>query len=259
VTGPSRTAQHVAAHRLTAPRPSTPLGHPDADDALARDVAGGIEVREERMHRYLHARTAFFDEVVLGAVGDGLDQVVLLGAGYDGRALRFFDGSTRWFEVDLEATQADKRARLDRLGIDDRSVTYVVADFARDDVGGALVARGLDASRPTLFVLEGVASYLADAVLASLLRSARAVAAPRSRLAVSLSVARVDRDEARVARFREAVAKMGEPIRSTLGVDEVDPLLQSAGWRRRTAAEPRAEDPSEGERRYGLVLCEVAG
>ena len=157
MTGPSRTAQHVAAHRLTAPRLATPLGRPDADDALARDVAGGIEVREERMHRYLHARTAFFDEAVLGAIGVGLDQVVLLGAGYNGRALRFFDGSTRWFEVDLDVTQADKRARLDRLGIDASHVTYVIADFTRDDVGGALVAGGLDETRPTLFVLEGVA------------------------------------------------------------------------------------------------------
>ena len=69
----------------------------------------------------------------------------------------------------------------------------------------------------------------------------------------------MDRDEARVARFRETVAAMGEPIRSTLGVDEVDPLLDATGWRRTASHGPQAEDPSEGRRRHGLVLAEAAG
>lgn len=210
------------------------------------------------MHRYLHARTEFFDQVVVGAIADGLDQVVILGAGYDGRALRFFDGSAAWFEVDLDATQVDKRARLDRLGIDAAHVTYVTADFTRDDVGGALVAAGLDATRPTLFVLEGVTAYLDDGDVASLLASARAVAAPASRLAVSLSTARVDRDEARVERFREAVAAMGEPVRSTLGVDDVDPLLSATRWRRTNGGGRGGRRTAEGRRRLGLVLAEAS-
>lgn len=38
------------------------------------------------------------------------------GGGYDGRALRFGGGATRWFEIDHSATQADKRKRLDLVG-----------------------------------------------------------------------------------------------------------------------------------------------
>ena len=62
-------------------------------------------------------RTRVVDAEVARAIGRGTAQVVLLGAGYDGRALRFGGGAVRWFEVDLAATLADKRRRLDALGI----------------------------------------------------------------------------------------------------------------------------------------------
>ena len=50
------------------------------------------------------------------ALGRGVEQVVLVGAGYDGRALRFGGGTTRWFEVDRPSVLADKDARLRTLG-----------------------------------------------------------------------------------------------------------------------------------------------
>lgn len=261
--GPSITAQRVAAHRLSFPRLGLTTGRPDDDDALARDVAAGVEVREGRMHRHLLARTAFFDAVVVAALGRGTDQVVLLGAGYDGRSLRFGGSGARWYEVDRAATQADKRERLERLGIATTDVTYVTADFATDDTGAALVAAGLDATRPSLLVLEGVAPYLEDAVLESLLVSVRAVAAPESRLAMSLTVAR-DPDDAeavaRAAAFREAVAALGEPLRTSLGDHDVDPLLARTRWRR-VNDEPIAIDDVRNVdgRRHGLVLAEPAG
>ena len=58
------------------------------------------------------ARTRFFDEQTQAAIHADVSQVVILGAGYDGRAMRFADPGTRFFEVDQTATQADKRRRL---------------------------------------------------------------------------------------------------------------------------------------------------
>jgi len=63
------------------------------------------------MHEYIRARTAFFDRVVVSAIDRGVAQVVIGGAGYDGRAFRYAKPGVRWFEVDHPATQADKRAR----------------------------------------------------------------------------------------------------------------------------------------------------
>jgi hypothetical protein len=52
---------------------------------------------------YFNARTQYFDEVLLQEVGAGLQQVVILGAGFDSRSIRF-EGALQGpqvFEVDL--------------------------------------------------------------------------------------------------------------------------------------------------------------
>ena len=61
------------------------------------------------------ARTRIVDAEVALALGRGITQIVLLGAGYDGRALPFGGQAVRWFEVDLPSTQADERRRLAAL------------------------------------------------------------------------------------------------------------------------------------------------
>src|SRR5204863_5794277 len=96
------------------------------------------------MVRYLAARTAFFDRVVVRALERGVRQVVIAAAGYDGRALRYAKDEVRWFEVDHPDTQADKRERLARLGLRGDEIAFVAADFAHDDVGDGLRAAGHD-------------------------------------------------------------------------------------------------------------------
>ncbi|HLJ98798.1 MAG TPA: SAM-dependent methyltransferase [Streptosporangiaceae bacterium] len=236
-SGPSLTAQRVAAHRLSFARPGWPHGNPAADDALAADVVagsvtgqspgGGQAPREGRMHDHLAARTAFFDQAVLSALDDGIRQVVVGAAGYDGRAFRFAAPGVRWFEVDHPATQADKLARLDRLGVDASEVRFVPADFAVDPLATLLTTAGLDPGGRTLFLLEGVAVYLPEEVLRRVLTSFAVVAAVGSRLAISMP------DSGSLVgstRFRDAVAALGEPIRSRFTPDSARALLTETGW-----------------------------
>jgi methyltransferase (TIGR00027 family) len=185
----SVTAQRVASHRLGFTRLRAPYGRPQADDQLARDVAGRVAAASsEGMVRYLAARTAFFDRMVVGALDRGVTQVVITAAGYDGRALRYAKPGVRFFEVDHPDTQADKRQRLERLGIDASHIAFASADFIIDDVGAELTAASLDPKAAALFLCEGVAVYLDRPVLESLLGQLRAVAGRASRLAISLSV-----------------------------------------------------------------------
>jgi hypothetical protein len=53
----------------------------------------------------------------VSALEAGIDQVVVVGAGYDGRALRYSRPGVRWFEVDHPDTQADKRERRLLVGL----------------------------------------------------------------------------------------------------------------------------------------------
>src|SRR5207248_8361300 len=136
-------------------------GDPDAEEQLARDVAGTITVDPNGMMvPYLAARTAFFDRVVVRSLDAGVTQVVIAAAGYDGRALRYAKPGVRWFEVDHPDTQVDKRARLEHLDIDTPHVAFVAADFSVDDVAAGLAAAGHDRSQASLFLCEGVAIYL---------------------------------------------------------------------------------------------------
>jgi methyltransferase (TIGR00027 family) len=255
----SATAQRVAARRLRFERVASAYGDPGADDRLAADVAGHASVPPDaRMEAYLRARTAFFDRAVIDALEQGTPQVVIVAAGYDGRALRYARPGVRWFEVDHPATQRDKRRRLAGLGIECGHVTFVPVDLTVHDVAGALAAAGHDRSEPSLVCCEGLAVYLDRAVLTSLLERLRSVAAAGTHLAISLSVASPDEYLAIRRSFQATVAALGEPARTVLTPQETDDLIAATGWR--MASSPLAGPPAQ---RLGpvrlLVLEPLAG
>ncbi len=111
------------------------------------------------------ARTRLIDEWI-GQAAASVDQVVLLGAGFDTRAWRL-DGlaSAHIFEVDHPNTAAVKQERLRATGVDLARVTFVKVDFEEDDFDASLRAAGFNPSRPAVVVWEGVSQYLnADVV-----------------------------------------------------------------------------------------------
>jgi methyltransferase (TIGR00027 family) len=250
---PSVTARRVAVHRLGFSRVPAPYGVPAADETLAADVAAGQLAPASRMHDYLAARTSFFDRTTVSAIDRGVQQVVVGAAGYDGRAFRYAKPGVRWFEVDHPATQRDKLERLGRLGIAAPHVRFVEADFTRDPVADRLRAAGLEAGVPSLFLLEGVAVYLESVVLETVLVQFRQVAAPGSRLAISVSPSR-EHDQGARARFQAAVAALGEPARSALDVGQAEGLLARTGWRTRPGREETAAK-RERLRSVGLLTA----
>lgn len=246
----SHTARAVAAYRLQYARIGTGYGDPAADEALTSDVADGLlRPPGTRMHGYLRVRTAFFDRVVVNSLDHGVSQVVVGGAGYDGRAFRYAKRGVRWFEVDHPATQADKLERIARLGLDSRHIRFVAADFAADPVADLLAGAGLDTGRAALFLLEGVAAYLGHSVLERTLTAFREVTVAGSPLAISVLPAGA-RTEERDA-FDERVAAAGEPILGRLSPEEARELLARAGW------EPR-EEGRDRQRPAGLLLARAA-
>ena len=75
------------------------------------------------------ARTQFLDTALDECIEAG-DQLVILGAGWDTRAYGMLrDKQAKIFEVDAPATQAVKRAALEKSGIDTAHVCFVSCDF----------------------------------------------------------------------------------------------------------------------------------
>ena len=132
----------------------------------------------------LLCRTRHIDDATEDAIRDGVDQVVILGAGLDSRPCRI-PGMTqcRVFEVDHPTTQAWKRKRLSQiLGALPPHVTFVPVDFNRQALDTELDRAGFQPATNTFFIWEGVTQYItADAVDATF-RFVSEAAAPGSRI-----------------------------------------------------------------------------
>ena len=103
------------------------------------------------------ARTRLIDERVGAAISEGVQQIVLLGGGFDSRPYRL-PGCLRLtlFEVDHPSTQAKKRHVVrDVVGDVSSRVRFVPTDFNQDAVETTMAAAGYDPSRPTLFAMGG--------------------------------------------------------------------------------------------------------
>lgn len=258
--GPSRTAQGVAARRRTYPRVPAPYGRPDDDQLLQEDVAGDASEAVDAaspFDGYLSSRTAFVDQAVVDAIADGIGQLVLVGAGYDGRSLRYAAPGVRWFELDLAGTQVDKRARLDRLGVDSSAIGFAAADFGTDDVGAALASVGHDPSQRTAFFSEGVSGYLPHDVLDRLLETLVAASGPGSRLAITLRL-EPDTDDAvaRHDRLRDAVTALGEQLASFIPRGDVTRRLAATGWTVVRAVDTRGEPIAASTSNAAYVIAE---
>lgn len=246
--GPSPTARRVAAYRVGFERLvlDAGTGDPGGDDRLAADVAAGADVdRSGPMGRYLRQRTAFFDRVVVNALDRGTRQVVLVGAGYDGRALRYRTPGVRWFEVDRPATQADKVARLTRLHITHDDVTYVPLDLDGGGLSTALLDAQFEADGSALFLAEGVVTYLEPETLADVLTELRALSTVGDRFALSLPRSAADPTERE--RFEAGVAALGEPAVGSVTAEGAAATFAETRW--------RLVDLSERSRASGFVMA----
>lgn len=119
---------------------------------------------------YFNARTQYFDEVLRREAQSGLGQVVVLGAGFDSRSVRFAETlrPARVFEVDLPEVLA-LRTRLLFGGEANARATAVPIDFEHEPLGTVLRARGYEPASRTLFLWEGVTYYLPEAAVQAVL------------------------------------------------------------------------------------------
>jgi len=117
------------------------------------------------------ARVRFFDDIVKSSINEGLEQLVILGAGYDTRAYRI-EGldNVKVFEVDYPATQSIKIEKITEIfGSLPDHVTYVPMDLELDKFGRQLLESGYNKSLKTLFIMEGLLMYLSPEIVDEIL------------------------------------------------------------------------------------------
>lgn len=176
----------------------------------------------------IRLRTRYLDDAVRAGIEGGLRQLVLLGAGFDMRALRLPEierHGVTVFEIDTPAQMARKRAVLEAAGISIPGTdVYVPFDFEPPDfearLAAALREHGFREGEGAIFVWEGVIGYIdAEAIDRSLRFMAR-VGGPGSRLAFTYGFLSFDPDGA-AAHLRRAGFSSSEEI----GIDALWPRL----------------------------------
>jgi methyltransferase (TIGR00027 family) len=130
-------------------------------------------------------RTRYIDDAVVTALEEGLDQVVMIGAGYDSRAYRIPGIEvTRVFELDLPGIQAEKRKRVARLlGEAPEHVTFVPIDLESQQLGDILPSAGFREGHRTFFVCEGLTEHVSEAAVDAVFRYVVSAATPESGIA----------------------------------------------------------------------------
>src|SRR5262245_22416305 len=137
------------------------------EDPYARIFAAAGEHAREGTERVLslpflrdaiRLRTRHVDDVVRDAITRGARQLVLMGAGFDARALRLQEiarSGVRTFEIDLPALLETKRALLEGSGVAiPASVHHVACDFTGAFAARLvedLVAGGFERGEPAMF------------------------------------------------------------------------------------------------------------
>ncbi|MEV4443566.1 SAM-dependent methyltransferase [Streptomyces sp. NPDC049577] len=241
----SYTSQWTAAARALESERSDAL----FTDPLARKLAEprGFELLDKYggggLVEFVAIRTRYLDDAIHDAVDRGIQQIVLIAAGMDTRALRLrLPAGVTLYEVDHQALIEEKEKRLAQLGAPDPTVTLkrVPADLA-GDWAPSLRAAGFDPSQPTLWVPEALLFFLTEEQSATLLRTFADNSAPGSRLAVDILSKELLRNPA--AQFFLAALK-ADGIPWLFGTDTPEEFLASTGWTVRELKEPGEPPPS---------------
>src|SRR5690606_12307157 len=122
------------------------------------------------------ARVTFFDGVGVKYL-DEITQFGVLVAGYDSRPYPCINrAQVISFVLYTPGTLAVKRETLAKVGVDAIGVTFVAADFEKEDWLERLLGAGFDTSQPALFIWEGVTMYLDRQVVEDTFRKIARVA-----------------------------------------------------------------------------------
>jgi methyltransferase (TIGR00027 family) len=187
-------------------------------------------------YEFMLARTAFFDQIFMQALQDNLEQVVLLGAGYDSRPYRFKEllQATRIFEVDAPPTQQRKRAYLQQAGISiSPQISFVPINFETRSLQEILGAAGLRRDRRTLFIWEGVSYYLSGAAVDNVLACVKALSPAGSSIGFDYAALSPEvLQDTDVQEFRKSMQTRhaDEPTHFGIRAGTIDAFLNERGF-----------------------------
>ena len=251
------TAQGVAKQRLietiAGPEKSV-INDPYADKFVIG--SGVIKLMGHRLnvwlssklapgfHEHLISRTRFIDDLIEKSAKEGIEQYVILGAGYDSRANRLnLTPSLKIFEVDQPEVSDIKLSKLPKDLPNLENITYVNVDFSYQSLSEQLLTAGFDQTKSTIFTLEGVSQYITKEAVSSTIQELSSITKDaRSIFFMSYVDELLNKDPAacfgkgypnpskKANLIQTLSAKVGEPWISFYRDEEIESILEENGY-----------------------------
>lgn len=236
----AETMQPVGRRRLNDPYSRGFVQHPVLRVALwhplvARAFIAMLDQQMPDVHAFVVLRVRYVDDIVRAALGEGIDQIVLLGAGFDTTSMRCSNARVTVFEIDAPATLAEKRGLSDEVQKRDEAaqVIWVPCDFEHDRLTALLLESGYDRTHPSVVIWMGVTMFLTPEAISSTLTDLSGLCAPGSRLIFDYVDPDVITGESRwpgARRVARAVTRRGEPYRTGFTSADAERLIAGVGF-----------------------------
>jgi methyltransferase (TIGR00027 family) len=245
---------------LLPPGDTEPVFRAAADPVTPEAEASPRMMTVGDLTRLMPARTHYLDVKVLEANAAGCGQVAILAAGLDSRAYRLpWASGTTVFMLDTAEVTAFRRSVAEASGLQSAAkAVEVVADLT-GDWPGLLVSAGFDPAIKTVWLAEGILSYLTMDQAERLMTEAARLSAPGSWLlthhldAKAMALVAAARESAdttasHVARHRSPSAAAATPPGDWLPRNGWDPETTTlSSWARQQGRKaPAAVDESSG-------------
>jgi len=188
---------------------------------------------------WIVARTLYLDHIMGKAQELNFEQIVILGAGFDSRSLRFGKNLNTFpfFEVDLCQTQLEKiKALKNKKILIPLNLHFVSVDFNSQKLDVELFKSGFKKDAKNLFIWEGVTRYLTQEGIDATLKSIYSISATGSEVALTYHIRYQSKKENKKLRKSEKyikkwIRRRGTSFDFSLEENEIKNFLRDRGFR----------------------------
>jgi len=210
----------------------------DADLAAAQPDQATALARVMQLHYapVTLSRSRYSEDCLEQAIQQGVQQYIILGAGFDTFAFRRPElaGRLQVFEVDHPVTQAQKRQRMAYAGWEMPAHLHLVPiDFTKESLSAALQRSSYRAEKLSFFSWLGVTFYLGEAVVFATLQAISAMAAKGSPVVFDYMDADAfvpEKAGLRVQLMQRTAGMVGEPMKGGFDPQTLGGKLERAGF-----------------------------
>ncbi|WP_424353767.1 SAM-dependent methyltransferase [Methanobacterium sp. MBAC-LM] len=202
-------------------------GHPEKYKAQREQVERSLPGYSNS----IVARVRYFDDIVKLSVQNRLEQLVIMGAGYDTRAYRIGElKNVHVFEIDHHDTIKVKKEKINEIfGFIPDHVTYVPADLEVEKLDQKLAESGYDKTKRTLFLMEGLIYYLPHEAVDELLSFIVHSSGKKSAVIFDYGKVKPDNNAHKGKSGYEFAKQRGEPVKSSIN-EPIEKFLSERGF-----------------------------